>query len=285
MVSDGGAELPPEIAHIARDPLDPEFDDDAFVRRVRKRRLRRSSGSCSTRPWSRASATSTPTRRCGGPWSTASAAGDRLTAAQVRDLLGQAREVMVAALGEGGTSFDALYVNVNGQSGYFDRSLHAYGQEGGPCDRCGTPDPPGRLHEPVVVLLPGLPAAPRADARAPVRTGRDRRPREIDRRGPGVSPLKTAPSSGCQPYSGRLHYMAKALLGTFHSDLRTAAHLLSENTRLRVRVRELEDLVARLQDENDRLAQAEAVALLDLQTEELRRCSRSDRRPAQGRRA
>ena len=59
--------------------------------------------------------------------------------------------------------------------------------------------------------------------------------------------------------------MAKALLGTFHSDQRTAAHLLSENTRLRVRVRDLEELIARLQDENDRLAQAAAVALLDLQ--------------------
>ena len=44
----GGAELPPEIAHIARDPLDPEFDDDAFVRRVASA-VRRSSGSCSTR--------------------------------------------------------------------------------------------------------------------------------------------------------------------------------------------------------------------------------------------
>ena len=65
--------------------------------------------------------------------------GDRLPAAKVRELLDQAREVMVAALGEGGTSFDALYVNVNGQSGYFDRSLHAYGQEGRPCDRCGAP--------------------------------------------------------------------------------------------------------------------------------------------------
>ena len=43
------------------------------------------------------------------------------------------------ALGQGGTSFDALYVNVNGQSGYFDRSLHAYGREGEPCDRCGRP--------------------------------------------------------------------------------------------------------------------------------------------------
>ena len=36
-VSAGGAELPPEIAHIARDPLDPEFDDDAFVAKVRRR--------------------------------------------------------------------------------------------------------------------------------------------------------------------------------------------------------------------------------------------------------
>jgi formamidopyrimidine-DNA glycosylase len=65
--------------------------------------------------------------------------GDRLTATQVRELLRHAREVMVAALGEGGTSFDALYVNVNGASGYFDRALHAYGREGEPCDRCGTP--------------------------------------------------------------------------------------------------------------------------------------------------
>ena len=46
---------------------------------------------------------------------------------------------MREALGEGGTSFDALYVNVNGESGYFDRSLHAYGRQDEPCDRCGTP--------------------------------------------------------------------------------------------------------------------------------------------------
>jgi cell division septum initiation protein DivIVA len=64
--------------------------------------------------------------------------------------------------------------------------------------------------------------------------------------------------------------MAKALLGTFQSDQRTAAHLLSENTRLRMRVRDLEDLVARLQDENDRMAQAAAVALLDLESDELK---------------
>ena len=66
---------------------------------------------------------------------------------------------MQAALGQGGTSFDALYVNVNGASGYFDRSLHAYGQEGRPCARCGTLDPARVVHEPLVVLLPALPAA------------------------------------------------------------------------------------------------------------------------------
>ena len=49
------------------------------------------------------------------------------------------REVLVTALAAGGTSFDSLYVNVNGESGYFDRSLAVYGQEGRPCPRCGTP--------------------------------------------------------------------------------------------------------------------------------------------------
>ena len=46
---------------------------------------------------------------------------------------------MRRALAEGGTSFDSLYVNVNGESGYFSRSLNAYGREGEPCRRCGTP--------------------------------------------------------------------------------------------------------------------------------------------------
>jgi formamidopyrimidine-DNA glycosylase len=64
--------------------------------------------------------------------------GTRLSAAQVRAVLDGAREVMAAALLEGGTSFDALYVNVNGESGYFDRSLAVYGREGRPCRRCGA---------------------------------------------------------------------------------------------------------------------------------------------------
>ena len=57
----------------------------------------------------------------------------------MRAVLLHVREVMGAALAQGGTSFDALYVNVNGESGYFDRSLAAYGREGEPCPRCGAP--------------------------------------------------------------------------------------------------------------------------------------------------
>jgi formamidopyrimidine-DNA glycosylase len=62
-----------------------------------------------------------------------------MTKPAVERLLGHVRDVLGEALKAGGTSFDALYVNVNGESGYFDRSLHAYGREDRPCDRCGTP--------------------------------------------------------------------------------------------------------------------------------------------------
>jgi formamidopyrimidine-DNA glycosylase len=138
LVSQGGADLPTEIAHIARDPLDPEFDDDAFVRRVR----------ASSSGIKRVLLNQSVVSGVGNIYADEALwragihgerPGARLTGPQVRALLGHAREVMTAALGQGGTSFDALYVNVNGESGYFDRSLHAYGQEGLPCERCGTP--------------------------------------------------------------------------------------------------------------------------------------------------
>ena len=82
-----------------------------------------------------------------------------------RDMLGHARDVMSEALAQGGTSFDALYVNVNGESGYFDRSLHAYGRRASRAT-LRYADPAGRLHEPFVLLLPDLPAPapPSADA-------------------------------------------------------------------------------------------------------------------------
>ena len=73
------------------------------------------------------------------PGSTASARVTGSPPRRSRDVLGHVRDVMAEALAQGGTSFDALYVNVNGESGYFDRSLDAYGREGEPCGRCGTP--------------------------------------------------------------------------------------------------------------------------------------------------
>ena len=137
-VSPGGADLPAEIAHIARDPMDPLFDEAAFVVAVR----RRASGI------KRILLDQTVVSGVGNIYADealwrAQLHGDRLgTRLRKRDverLLGEIRTVMSAALAEGGTSFDTLYVNVNGESGYFDRSLHAYGQNGRPCDRCGTP--------------------------------------------------------------------------------------------------------------------------------------------------
>jgi formamidopyrimidine-DNA glycosylase len=138
MVDDGaGGRIPDTVAHIARDPLDPLFDDQEFVRRVRSR----SSGV------KRILLDQTVASGIGNIYADEALwrvgvhgerPGRHLAAGQVRDLLGATRAVMADALAAGGTSFDALYVNVNGQNGYFDRSLDAYGQEGEPCARCGT---------------------------------------------------------------------------------------------------------------------------------------------------
>ena len=137
-ISEGGAELPPEIAHIARDPFDPEFDDDRFVARVRSRQA----------GIKRLLLDQTLVSGVGNIYADEALwrarvhgdrPGERLRPIQVRRVLQQARAVMGAALEQGGTSFDALYVNVNGESGYFDRSLRAYGREGLPCERCGAP--------------------------------------------------------------------------------------------------------------------------------------------------
>jgi formamidopyrimidine-DNA glycosylase len=137
-VSEGGADLPPEIAHIARDPFDPAFDDDLFVAKVRRR----------TAGIKRLLLDQTLVSGIGNIYADEALwharlhgdrPGERLRPVDVRRLLAEARAVMGAALVQGGTSFDALYVNVNGESGYFDRSLHAYGRVGEACDRCGTP--------------------------------------------------------------------------------------------------------------------------------------------------
>ncbi|MFJ3928418.1 bifunctional DNA-formamidopyrimidine glycosylase/DNA-(apurinic or apyrimidinic site) lyase [Streptomyces sp. NPDC090022] len=130
--------LPDVIAHIARDPLDPLFDETAYHLALRAKRstVKRAlldqsliSGVgniyADEALWRARLHYDRPT--------------DRLTRPRSVELLGHVRDVMNAALAVGGTSFDSLYVNVNGESGYFDRSLDAYGREDEPCRRCGTP--------------------------------------------------------------------------------------------------------------------------------------------------
>jgi formamidopyrimidine-DNA glycosylase len=134
----GGGLLPAPIAHIARDPMDPAFDLDAAVAGIRRRRTE----------IKRALLDQTVVSGIGNIYADealwlarlhGARPTEKLTRAQARAVLTAATEVMDAALAAGGTSFDALYVNVNGASGYFDRSLNAYGQSDRPCPRCGTP--------------------------------------------------------------------------------------------------------------------------------------------------
>jgi len=129
--------VPEPVAHIAPDPLEAAYDQAAVVRRMKTRES----------AVKRALLDQSLISGVGNIYADealwrAQVHGERLCSSLTKPaltrILDHAREVMLAALGEGGTSFDALYVNVNGASGYFDRSLHAYGQEGRPCDRCGT---------------------------------------------------------------------------------------------------------------------------------------------------
>lgn len=55
---------------------------------------------------------------------------------RIESVLAAAADVMERALEAGGTSFDELYVNTQGEAGYFARLLHAYGRQGLACDRC-----------------------------------------------------------------------------------------------------------------------------------------------------
>ncbi|WP_412871827.1 bifunctional DNA-formamidopyrimidine glycosylase/DNA-(apurinic or apyrimidinic site) lyase [Curtobacterium flaccumfaciens] len=129
--------VPGQVSHIARDPLDPAFDDDRFTAMARKR----SSGI------KRVLLDQGVVSGIGNIYADESLwaaklhydrAADRLTRADLRRLLDEVRAILRRALEDGGTSFDAQYVNVNGQSGYFSQRLNVYGQQGKPCPRCGT---------------------------------------------------------------------------------------------------------------------------------------------------
>lgn len=127
--------VPQAVKHIARDPLDEFFDPAA----VRRKFLRTSSGIkkvlldqsvisgvgniyADEALWRARLHYAKPART--------------LSVAQTRDLLEAVTQVLRESLAAGGTSFDALYVNVLGESGYFGRSLNAYGRAGEPCHRC-----------------------------------------------------------------------------------------------------------------------------------------------------
>ncbi len=137
LVSVDGSTVPGPVAHIARDPLDPRFDRDAVVTVLRRKHSE----------IKRQLLDQTVVSGIGNIYAdealwragvNGARVAEKLTRRQLGDVLDAAAEVMREALGQGGTSFDSLYVNVNGQSGYFDRSLNVYGRESHSCRRCGA---------------------------------------------------------------------------------------------------------------------------------------------------
>ena len=137
LVTVDGTEVPVPVAHLARDPLDPKFNRDGVVTVLRRKHSE----------IKRQLLDQTVVSGIGNIYADealwrAKINGTRLAAsltrAKLAELLDAAADVMTDALGQGGTSFDSMYVNVNGESGYFERSLDAYGREGEPCRRCGA---------------------------------------------------------------------------------------------------------------------------------------------------
>lgn len=136
---DAGADgLPDPAAHIARDLMDPLVDPVALAHVIRRR----------TSGIKRVLLNQEVVSGIGNIYADemlwaarvhGESPADELSVRTLAKLLRAGREVMGRAIEVGGTSFDALYVNVNGESGYFARDLEAYGREGGPCTRCGAP--------------------------------------------------------------------------------------------------------------------------------------------------
>src|SRR3954469_15865823 len=126
MVTVDGSAVPVPVAHVARDPLDPRFDRDAVVNVLRRKHSE----------IKRQLLDQTVVSGIGNIYAdealwrakvNGARTAESLTKPTLAAILGHAADVMTDALAQGGTSFDSLYVNVNGESGYFDRSLDAYG--------------------------------------------------------------------------------------------------------------------------------------------------------------
>ena len=130
--------IPRSAAHIARDPLDASFDEPAVIAKMRKKqsgikRVLLDQGVLSgigniyadEALWEAKLHYDQPAAQ--------------ISAAKLSGLLASVRGILARAVEAGGTSFDEQYKNVNGESGYFEVSLNAYGQTGKPCNRCGKP--------------------------------------------------------------------------------------------------------------------------------------------------
>ena len=132
-----GSVVPEPVAHLARDPLDPRYDVDAVVKV-----LRRKHSELKRQLLDQQVVSGIGNIYADEALWRAKVHGARiaatLTRKQLTAVLDAAADVMRDALAKGGTSFDSLYVNVNGESGYFDRSLDAYGREGESCRHCGA---------------------------------------------------------------------------------------------------------------------------------------------------
>jgi formamidopyrimidine-DNA glycosylase len=133
-----GESIPTTAAHIARDPLDPYFDVSSVIAKLRKRtagikkilldqQLMSGVGNiyADEALWRAKLHYDQP--------------ANSLSVAKTKELINHVTEILAAAVKVGGTSFDEQYKNVNGESGYFEISLNAYGMTGRPCNRCGKP--------------------------------------------------------------------------------------------------------------------------------------------------
>ncbi len=171
VLSVGGATTPAEIAHIGLDPFDPDFDLAASAERMRARH--------------------STVKRCLLDQTLVSGIGNiyadealwlarthyghpsqALSTRRARGVLRATRTVMAAALAQGGTSFDALYVHVNGSSGYFSRELRVYGRAGQECPRCGATIVRESFMNRSSFLCPRCQRLPAARPSAPDRPGR-----------------------------------------------------------------------------------------------------------------
>jgi formamidopyrimidine-DNA glycosylase len=130
--------LPISASHIARDPLDEAFDQDAVVAKIRNKK----SGI------KRVILDQNLVSGIGNIYADESLwlaklhfdrSADGISKAKLTELIGVSKQVLAAAVKQGGTSFDEQYKNVNGEAGYFSQQLFAYGQTDKPCARCQTP--------------------------------------------------------------------------------------------------------------------------------------------------